>query len=47
LVATERLRRDDETAEVTRTLLYVVRDGRLVECWLLEHDQATVDHFWR
>lgn len=47
LVATERLTRGGETAEVTRTLLYQVRDGRLVECWLLEHDQATIDRFWR
>lgn len=47
VVATERLTRGDETAEVTRTLQYRVRDGRLVECWLLEHDQATVDHLWR
>jgi ketosteroid isomerase-like protein len=47
VVATERLTRGDETAEVTRTLQYEVRDGRLVECWLLEHDQATVDHLWR
>ncbi len=47
LVVTERLTRGDETAEVTRTLQYQVRDGRLMECWLLEHDQATVDRFWR
>ena len=47
LLATERLHRDGESAEVTRTLQYAVRDGRLVECWLLEHDQATVDHYWR
>jgi ketosteroid isomerase-like protein len=47
LVATERLTRGDETAVVTRTLQYRVRDGRLIECWLLEHDQAAVDHFWR
>lgn len=47
LVATERLTRGDETAEVTRTLQDQVRDGRLFECWLLEHDQATVDRFWR
>ena len=43
---TERLTRDD-TVEVRRTLQYRVADGRLIECWLLEHDQATVDHMWR
>lgn len=47
LVVTERLDRDGETAEVQRTLRYRVADGLLAECWLLESDQAAVDHFWR
>jgi uncharacterized protein len=47
LVVTERLVRDGESAEVSRTLLYEVSGGRLTACRLLEHDRATVDHFWR
>lgn len=47
LVVTERLTRDDETATLTRVLRYRVADGLLRECWLYEHDQATVDHLWR
>ncbi len=47
LVVTERLTRGDDTVDVRRTLEYRVEGGHLVECWLLEHDQATVDHMWR
>lgn len=47
LVVTERLTRDGESADVRRTLQYLVDGGLLRECRLLEDDRATVDHFWR
>lgn len=47
VVVTERLARDDELVTLTRSLRYRIARGRLLECWLYEHDQATVDHFWR
>jgi hypothetical protein len=47
LVVTERLTRDGESAMVGRTLQYEVQDGFLRTCRLLEHDQPTVDRFWR
>lgn len=47
LVVTERLTRDGASVDVSRTLRYLVRDDRLLECWLLEQDQAAVDHMWR
>ena len=47
LVATERLTRNGETADMARVLRYRVDAGRLAECWLHETEQATVDHFWR
>jgi hypothetical protein len=47
LVVTERLRRDGEVVDVRRVLRYRVEDDLLAECWLLESDQAVVDHLWR
>lgn len=47
VVVSERLTRDDEQVTLTRSLRYRVEHGRLLECWLYEHDQAAVDHFWR
>lgn len=34
---------DGETVELMRLLMYRVADGKLAECWLLDHDQALVD----
>ena len=47
IVVRERLTRDDESHVVQRTLRYVVAEGRIVECWLLDEDQALIDHLWR
>ena len=38
--------RDGKTAEVERLLVYSVKDGRLLDCWVYDHDQATVDMFF-
>lgn len=47
LVVTERLSRDGTTVEVGRTFQYLVRDGELTECRLLEHDRPAVERMWR
>lgn len=47
IVVRERLTRDDESHVVQRTLRYRVAGGRIVECWLLDEDQALVDRLWR
>jgi ketosteroid isomerase-like protein len=38
--------RDGKTAEVERLLVYSVKDGRLLDCWVYDRDQATVDMFF-
>jgi ketosteroid isomerase-like protein len=38
--------RDGKTAEVERLLVYSVKDGLLLDCWVYERDQATVDMFF-
>lgn len=47
LVVRELLRRDGEEHELVRTLRFRVADDRIVECWLLDEDQALVDRLWR
>jgi ketosteroid isomerase-like protein len=46
LVVRERLSRDGDVAEVRRTLVFRVEADQLVECWLLDEDQALIDRFW-
>jgi ketosteroid isomerase-like protein len=38
--------RDGKTAEVERLLVYSVKDGLLLDCWVYDRDQATVDMFF-
>ena len=38
--------RDGKTAEVERLLVYSVKDGMLLDCWVYDRDQATVDRFF-
>jgi ketosteroid isomerase-like protein len=38
--------RDGKTAEVERLLVYSVKDGLLLDCWVYERDQATVDLYF-
>ena len=47
MIVRERFERDGEVAEVTRTFVYRVADGKLAECWLLDEDQRLIDRFWR
>ncbi|MDP1820621.1 MAG: nuclear transport factor 2 family protein [Acidimicrobiales bacterium] len=47
LVVRERLVRDGEQADVQRVFLYRVDGKRIVECWVLDEDQALIDRFWR
>lgn len=47
LVVTEELSREGESTLLRRVLRYRVADGLLRECWLLETEQAIVDHYWR
>ena len=47
IVARERLTRDGEVAEVRRVLVYRVVAEKIVECWVLDEDQALIDRFWR
>lgn len=46
LVVRERVSRDGRSEELERVLRYRVENGELVECWLLESDQAVVDELW-
>jgi ketosteroid isomerase-like protein len=46
VLARESFERDGETLEVSRVLVYHVRDGKLAECWLYDDDQRAVDEFW-
>ena len=46
LVVVERITRGDLTAELRRVLVYRVEGGLIVECWVLDEDQALVDRFW-
>lgn len=46
IVAIERVGTSGETTDIRRVLLYRVRDGQLVECWLYDEDQRLVDRLW-
>ncbi len=46
LVVQERLTRDGRSEVLDRVLRYRVEAGELLECWLLEWDQALVDELW-
>ena len=46
IVAIERVGASGETTDIRRVLLYRVRDGQLVECWLYDEDQRLVDRLW-
>jgi len=47
IVVRERLERDGESHDVERVARYRVVDGRIAECWILDEDQALIDHLWR
>lgn len=46
ILARERFERDGRQLELRRVLVYHLRDGKLVECWLYDEDQRAVDEFW-
>lgn len=46
VLARERFERAGRQLDVNRVLVYHVRDGKLVECWLYDEDQRAVDEFW-
>jgi len=46
ILVRELFSRDDRTAELERLLVYSVRDGLLLECWVYDRDQAVVDWFF-
>jgi uncharacterized protein len=46
VLARERFERDGRRLDVNRTLVYHVRDGKLVEGWIYDDDQRSVDEFW-
>ena len=46
VLARESFERDGKTLEVSRVLVYHVREGKLAECWLFDDDQRAVDEFW-
>jgi len=46
ILARERFERDGRELELNRVFVYHVRDGRLVEGWVYDEDQRTVDEFW-
>jgi ketosteroid isomerase-like protein len=46
IVARERLTRSGESHEIRRLFRYRIADGRFIECWLYDEDQALVDRLW-
>jgi ketosteroid isomerase-like protein len=46
ILVRELFSRDSRTAEVERLLVYSVRDGLLLDCWVYDRQQATVDAFF-
>ncbi len=46
IVATERFERDSRSVTLNRLLRYMVRDGKLAECWVYDEDQRLVDEIW-
>jgi len=47
VIVRERLRRDEDVADVRRVLVYRVIDGKVAECWVLDEDERLIDNFWR
>jgi len=45
LLVRELFSRDGKTAELERLLVYSVKDGLLLDCWVYDRDQPTVDIF--
>jgi ketosteroid isomerase-like protein len=45
VMARERFEREGRVCELNRLLVYNVRDGKLVECWIYDADQRLVDEF--
>jgi len=46
VLARESFEREGRTAELDRVFKYVVRDGRLGECWIYDQDQRAIDELW-
>jgi hypothetical protein len=46
LLVRELFGRDGKTAELERLLVYSVKDGLLLDCWVYDRDQTTVDIFF-
>jgi len=46
ILVRELFSRDGKTAELERLLVYSVKDGLLLDCWVYDRDQATVDMFF-
>jgi ketosteroid isomerase-like protein len=46
ILVRESFGRDGKTAELERLLVYSVKDGLLLDCWIYDRDQATVDMFF-
>lgn len=46
VLALESFERDGRRVEVGRTFNYVVREGKLGECWVHDEDQRLVDELW-
>jgi ketosteroid isomerase-like protein len=45
ILVRESFSREGGTSELERVLVYSVKDGLLLECWVYDRDQTTVDMF--
>lgn len=45
IITLERWERDGMIAEMERLFRYRVKDGKILECWVCDPDQATVDRY--
>ncbi len=45
VIAREAFERDGQVAVLDRTFIYRVKDAKIVEVWILDQDQQTVDRF--
>jgi uncharacterized protein len=45
VIARESFERGGQMAILDRTFIYRVKDGKIVEVWILDQDQQTVDRF--
>ena len=46
VLARERFERDGHKVELNRVFKYLVRDGKLGECWVYDEDQRLIDELW-